>query len=78
MLPLVSVLPPEYLLLPAVFLWLLLDYKLCIEEDGRVDDLLDEHEDVEGGAKVGLMHGLCQLLHVKYRGGGCKITVGDS
>ena len=52
-----------------MFLWLLFHNELCIEEDGRVDDLLDEHEDVKGGAKVGLMHGLCQLLHVKYRGG---------
>jgi len=28
----------------------------------RVDDLLEEHEDVEGGAEVGFVCGLSQLI----------------
>jgi len=52
---LVKIFPPHYPLLHNIVLWLLFDNKLCVEEDGRVDDLLGEHEDVKGSTKVGLM-----------------------
>jgi len=55
---------------------LLTGYKLRIEENCWVYDLLEEHEDIKGGAKVSLMSGLCQLLHVEDGGGRGEETGG--
>ena len=53
---------------------MLFHYKLRGEKNSRVDDLLEEHEDVEGGAKVSLMPGLLHLLCVQDVGGRSKET----
>ena len=50
--------------------------ELRVEENGGVDDLLGEDEDVEGGGEVGLVGGLGQLQEVLQRGGG-EVAGGD-
>ena len=45
-------------------LQLLLGQELAVEEDQGVDDLLGVEDDVEGCGEIGLMPGLCQLLHL--------------